>query len=281
MDPNLSFKKICLEDDVIVISSNKVEGSGDWNSLEYQDTTGSKGKKVTNELSFYKMETDEVSERYIAPCFVNGLEAYDGEINLAFDENLISNEYAVKLCLDYEVKKRKKLECKANENTLADTGSDINTMPCRIYETLGREKMNKVDRGITMINHTKAEAMRILTSVLYQVGVMTIIAKFIILDIPIDRDAPILVRIVLNFIKSAESRANSTQESKPDQEARFFKNKYTMKLNFSKLQSLRIISAQRSKPNPPNANSKSPGAYCVNFPKFVRRTEVAKRSKFK
>ncbi|GJY44038.1 retrotransposon ORF1 [Tanacetum coccineum] len=54
------------------------------------------------------METDEVSEWYIAPCFVNGLDAYDGEINLALDGNLISNEYAVKLCLDYEVKKRNK-----------------------------------------------------------------------------------------------------------------------------------------------------------------------------
>nr|GEW37387.1 hypothetical protein [Tanacetum cinerariifolium] len=48
------------------------------------------------------MEMDEISERYIAPCFVNGLKAYDGEVNLEFDENLISNEYAVKLCLDYE-----------------------------------------------------------------------------------------------------------------------------------------------------------------------------------
>nr|GEV47043.1 hypothetical protein [Tanacetum cinerariifolium] len=53
------------------------------------------------------METNEVSERYIAPCFWNGLEAYDGEINLAFDENLISNEYVVKL-LDYEVNKANK-----------------------------------------------------------------------------------------------------------------------------------------------------------------------------
>ncbi|GKC54829.1 hypothetical protein Tco_1077574 [Tanacetum coccineum] len=43
------------------------------------------------------METDEISERYIAPCFMNGLEAYDGEINLAFDENLISNEFAGEL----------------------------------------------------------------------------------------------------------------------------------------------------------------------------------------
>ncbi|GJZ85454.1 hypothetical protein Tco_0650793, partial [Tanacetum coccineum] len=55
------------------------------------------------------METDEVSERYIKLCFVNGLDAYDGEINLALDENFISNEYAVKLCLDYEVKKGNKV----------------------------------------------------------------------------------------------------------------------------------------------------------------------------
>ncbi|GKB53444.1 hypothetical protein Tco_0904197 [Tanacetum coccineum] len=246
---------------------------------------------------------------YIAPYFVNGLEAYDGEVNLAFDENLISNEYVVKLCLDYAVKKEKKLddsektgkssddwdqlldfnfdnvpkfreelppfvykmgkinrnkkramenlnlfyqdirpsssagghltqeevakealairinqkyalleverhviktmayhdkykkildevwkdkveldgktvkedeeslksikgealkekddpgafifpirlEGKVNENALTDTGSDINTMPYQIFETLGREDMKKIDRGITMINHT-------------------------------------------------------------------------------------------------------------------------------
>ncbi|GKC32550.1 hypothetical protein Tco_1039844 [Tanacetum coccineum] len=62
-------------------------------------------------LSFYRMGNimRVVCERYITPCFVNGLEAFDGEVNLAFDENLISNEFAVKLCLDYEVKKGKKL----------------------------------------------------------------------------------------------------------------------------------------------------------------------------
>nr|GEU80337.1 hypothetical protein [Tanacetum cinerariifolium] len=276
------------------------------------------------------METDEVSEWYIAPCFVNGLDAYDGEINLAFDENLISNEYAVKLCLDYEVKKENKivkkelifalrgelylvkfiinlkedegehgvilgrsfirlvngivdfssedqlldfnfddipqldgeglsqfvckmgksshnkkramenlnlfyqdikpsspvletmayndkykkvlddiwkdkveldgmiaeekeeaiekvkgealkekddteafifpirLEGKSNETALADTGPDINTMPYRIYEQLGREEIKKVDRRITMINHTQTEAMGILMNVLCQ-----------------------------------------------------------------------------------------------------------------
>nr|GEZ70623.1 DNA-directed DNA polymerase [Tanacetum cinerariifolium] len=86
-----------------------------------------------------------------------------------------------------------RLEVNVNENVLADTGSDINTMPYRIYETLGKEEMKKVDRGIMMINHTHAEAIGILTNILCQVGVTIIIAKFIILDIPIDRDAPIVV----------------------------------------------------------------------------------------
>ncbi|GJT32458.1 hypothetical protein Tco_0922877 [Tanacetum coccineum] len=63
-----------------------------------------------------------------------------------------------------------KLEGKVNENALADTGSDINTMPYRIFETLGREDMKKIDRGITMINHTQAEAMGKLSNVLCQVG---------------------------------------------------------------------------------------------------------------
>ncbi|GKA37751.1 retrovirus-related pol polyprotein from transposon TNT 1-94 [Tanacetum coccineum] len=358
MDLISSLGRICLGEDVYGSPSEKVVGHRDWDALEYTDTVGSKEKKVTKALSFYKMETDEVSERYIAPCFVNGLDAYDGEINLALDENLISNEYAVKLCLDYEVKKGNKVvkiepivalkgelyflkfiinlkeddvepevifgrsfmrlvngivdfgsgvitvypkqdpfeddsekteksmddwdqlldfdfddipqldgeelsslvckmeksnrnkkramknlnlfypdiepslstrrhltqeeavkealalrisqkfalleevrpvlkttkfEGKINENALADTGSDINTMPYRIYEKLGREEIKKVDRGITMINHTQAEPMGILMNVLCQVGVTTIIAKFMILYIPIDRDAPIVV----------------------------------------------------------------------------------------
>nr|GEZ66792.1 hypothetical protein [Tanacetum cinerariifolium] len=237
-------------------------------------------------MVFHQIDTKEVSDRFVAPCFVNGLEAYDGEINLRVEENMISNEYAVKLCLEHEVKRGNKvvkkeiifalredineeekilndwdhlldfnfddipllgeeellpfvykmgkrnhkkkismetlslfyqdigtsslagghltqeeatkealgirisqkfsllekeeeikrikgealkekddprafifpirLEGKVKENVLADTGSDINTMSYRIYETLRREEMKKVNRGITMINHTHA-----------------------------------------------------------------------------------------------------------------------------
>ncbi|GJW68470.1 reverse transcriptase domain-containing protein [Tanacetum coccineum] len=103
MDPNLSLGKICLGEDVVVISSDKVEGSRDWNSPEFQDTANSGKKKETKGMVFYQMDTEEVSDRFVDPCFVNGLEAYDGEINLGVEENMISNEYAVKLCLEHEV----------------------------------------------------------------------------------------------------------------------------------------------------------------------------------
>ncbi|GJS64848.1 retrovirus-related pol polyprotein from transposon TNT 1-94 [Tanacetum coccineum] len=250
-------------------------------------------------MVFHQMETKEVSDRFVAPCFVNGLEAYDGEINLGVEENMISNEYAVKLCLEHEVKRgnnvvkkellialrgkiyfvkfiiQKKmmlnlgpiietmayhdkykevldevwkdkveldgkivkeeeeavkrikgealkekdnpgafifpirLEGHVNENALADTGSDINTMPFRVYVQLGRVDMKKVDRGITMINHTQVEAMGILTNVLCQVGVTTLIAKFLILDILIDRDSPIV--FVRGFLRTIGGIVNTPE----------------------------------------------------------------------
>nr|GEV54848.1 hypothetical protein [Tanacetum cinerariifolium] len=55
-------------------------------------------------MVFYKIETEEISDRFVAPCFINGLEAYDGEINLGVEENMTLNEFAVKLCLEHEVK---------------------------------------------------------------------------------------------------------------------------------------------------------------------------------
>ncbi|GJW67739.1 hypothetical protein Tco_0122163 [Tanacetum coccineum] len=55
------------------------------------------------------MDTEEISDRFVAPYFVNGLEAYDVEINLGVEENMISNEFVVKLCLDHEVKRGNKV----------------------------------------------------------------------------------------------------------------------------------------------------------------------------
>nr|GEU46798.1 hypothetical protein [Tanacetum cinerariifolium] len=56
----------------------------------------------------------------------------------------------------------------------------------------GEESIIKIKgEAISMLDHSKAEPMGLLSNVLCQVGVTTIIAKFLIL--PIDRDTPILV----------------------------------------------------------------------------------------
>ncbi|GJS05027.1 hypothetical protein Tco_0321535 [Tanacetum coccineum] len=102
-----------------------------------------------------------------------------------------------------------RLEGKGNENELADTRSNINTMPYRIFETIGREDIKKVDRGITIIDHTQAEAIGKLSNVLCQVRVTTIIIKFIILDIPIDCDAPIMVG--RGFLRTMGSLLNTSE----------------------------------------------------------------------
>ncbi|GJX32877.1 hypothetical protein Tco_0242732 [Tanacetum coccineum] len=86
-----------------------------------------------------------------------------------------------------------RLEGKINLNALADTGSDINVMPYRVYKELGREEVMDVKIGITMLNNSKAEPMGLLKDVMCQVGVTTIITKFLIMDMPIDIDTSILV----------------------------------------------------------------------------------------
>ncbi|GJZ44476.1 hypothetical protein Tco_0591731 [Tanacetum coccineum] len=109
MDQISSVGKPCDGKNVINISNEKSEWNNDWSTPKYRDTAISENKRVRKVFTFYKMETDEISDRYIAPCFVNGLEAYDGEINLGNEENMISNEFAVKLCLDYEERLEKKV----------------------------------------------------------------------------------------------------------------------------------------------------------------------------
>nr|GEV68610.1 hypothetical protein [Tanacetum cinerariifolium] len=273
---------------------------------------------------FHKIETEEISDRFVSPCFVYGLEAYDGEINLGVEENMISNEFVVNLCFEHEMKFGNKVVKKeliialrgeiyfvkfiinpeeddveprvvlgrsilrltkvivdfGNETIIIypkldpflvsseeeeKIGPSMSTRTPLTQEEAEREAlaistyeryslleeerpvietmaysdkykkilyeicldkmlldgMNKeveeaiirikrealiekddpgsfrgsteCKKGILMLNHLKAEPMGLLSNVLCQVGVTIIIAKLLILDMPIDRDALILV----------------------------------------------------------------------------------------
>nr|GEW24638.1 hypothetical protein [Tanacetum cinerariifolium] len=265
------------------------------NSPKFQDTANS-GKKGNEGYGFLPNGTEEVSDRFVALCFVNGLEAYDGEISLGVDENMISNESFLRMTkaiidfrvgtiiiypdidpffeetegeekinddwdhlLDFNIddvpllgtsssaaghltqeeeakeviaiKMSQKFALLEEERPIIETmayndkykkildevrkdkveldGKIVKEEEDAIYKTLGIEDIKKVDRGITMINHTQTEAIGILLNVLCQVGVTTLIAKFLILDIRIDRDSLIVVgrgflRIINGIINTLE-----------------------------------------------------------------------------
>ncbi|GKA73482.1 reverse transcriptase domain-containing protein [Tanacetum coccineum] len=106
-----------------------------------------------------------------------------------------------------------RIEARFDFHALVDTGSNINVLPYHIYVKLGRDQVKPVSNKITMLDHSKAEPIGILNDVLCQVGVTTIIAKILILDIRVDRDVPIVVGrsfiytcgIILNTIKGTTS----------------------------------------------------------------------------
>nr|GEV35698.1 hypothetical protein [Tanacetum cinerariifolium] len=109
MDLNTSIGRSCLGESDHILLSDKIESEGNWDGPEYQDTTDSGKRKEVKAFTFHRMETEEVSERYITPCFVECLDTYDGETDLEYEKNMISNEFVVKLCLEYEVKNDEKL----------------------------------------------------------------------------------------------------------------------------------------------------------------------------
>ncbi|GJT07204.1 diacylglycerol kinase 4-like protein [Tanacetum coccineum] len=309
MDPHTSLGCLCMGEQHGISLNDRFESEGQWEGPEYEDTSDSGKKKETKAFTFYQMETKEVSERYITPCFVSGLHAYDGETNLEYEKNMISNEFVVKLCLDYEEKEGEKvvkmkllvslkgelyfvkLIINPEEDNvepsvifgrsflritkgIVDFGNGILTIypnlisfidgseddleailasvnvsdipPLDITDippftmgvgadyririingahltvifdeisSSGKESSQdrlRLSHIITMLDHSKAKPMGILKDVLCQVGVTTILAKFLILDIPVDRDVPIVIgrsflytyRSILKTIKGTTS----------------------------------------------------------------------------
>ncbi|GJX54739.1 reverse transcriptase domain-containing protein [Tanacetum coccineum] len=82
-----------------------IKSEGEWSGPEYLDTTDTGKKNETKAYTFHRMESEEVCERYITPCFMEGLDAFDGVTDLEYEKNLILNEFVVKLGLTYEVMK--------------------------------------------------------------------------------------------------------------------------------------------------------------------------------
>ncbi|GKD05111.1 hypothetical protein Tco_1180085, partial [Tanacetum coccineum] len=76
------------------------------------------------------------------------------------------------------------LEGKYDTHALADTGLNINILPYGIYVKIRKGEAKPRANKIKMLDHSKAEPIGILRDVLFQIGVTTILARFLVLDIP-------------------------------------------------------------------------------------------------
>ncbi|GKA82457.1 hypothetical protein Tco_0789205 [Tanacetum coccineum] len=181
---------------------------------------GSRDKKKVMENIMYFNNGARSSSSFGTPLTQEEAEkrALAHNIGMRLDGMINPEEERVMVKVKWQMLKEKKdpgaflfpirLEGRMNENALADTGYYTNTMPYRIYEQLGRDDIMKEERNITMINYIEAEVTGRLVNVLYQVGFTTLSAKFLILEIPIDRDAPIVIR----KIRTAKSDSDDEED---------------------------------------------------------------------
>ncbi|GJR40220.1 putative reverse transcriptase domain-containing protein [Tanacetum coccineum] len=103
-----------------------------------------------------------------------------------------------------------RLEGKYNYHALVDTGSNINMMPYRIYELLDRDKVKLRSDKVRILDHLNAKTIGRLLDVLCEVGVTTILANFMLLDVPVERDVPIIVG--RNFMYTCGAIMNTIKE---------------------------------------------------------------------
>ncbi|GKC94311.1 hypothetical protein Tco_1159753 [Tanacetum coccineum] len=168
-----SMGKMCLGKDVIEISSDRNEGSGDWDSPEYKDTAGSGGKKEPEALVFHKMDTEEDSDRdEEGKPNLDDLETLH---DFNFDEvPQTETDLPSMVCKIGKGSRNKK---KVMENIMyfnndvgpsssigirltqeeAEKRALAHNISMRIYEQLGRDDIMKEDKNIIMINYTEAE----------------------------------------------------------------------------------------------------------------------------
>ncbi|GJV86411.1 retrotransposon ORF1 [Tanacetum coccineum] len=106
------------------------------------------------------------------------------------------------------------LEEKFDFHALIDTGSNINMIPYRIYELLDREKVKPRIDKVRMIDHSKAKTMGRLLDVLCQVEITTILANFMLLDVLVDRDVPIIVgrSFIMAKVRNVHEESDSDDE---------------------------------------------------------------------
>ncbi|GJV24332.1 putative ribonuclease H-like domain-containing protein [Tanacetum coccineum] len=78
-------------------------------------------------------------------------------------------------------------------SALADTGSSISVLPFILYKNLGLGDLRPYYSNLTMADNRQAKAMREVRNVRIQIGYQAYLTNFLVLDIPVDNELPLLL----------------------------------------------------------------------------------------
>lgn len=96
MDPNSSIGRMCLDKGNSLVENDRVESVGNWDGDSTWDTTDSGKQKEVKAYTFFRMENEDGTwDRYMTPCYVEGVNAFDGVTDLDCDKNFVSQEVVI------------------------------------------------------------------------------------------------------------------------------------------------------------------------------------------
>ncbi|GJR97566.1 putative ribonuclease H-like domain-containing protein [Tanacetum coccineum] len=78
-------------------------------------------------------------------------------------------------------------------NTLADMGASVSVLPYCLFMNLGLGDPKPYNSNLTMADNTQAKAMGEVKNVRIQIGYQAYLVDFLILDIPVDKELPLLL----------------------------------------------------------------------------------------
>ncbi|GJQ92788.1 hypothetical protein Tco_0003927 [Tanacetum coccineum] len=188
MDPHTRLGRLCMDEHHKITFSDMIETEGDWSGPEYLDTTDSGKKKEVKASTFHRMESKEIYEEILIS---NECEKFvNGKLLTAWKSELYFVGFVINMEED-DVEPYEEIEL---EDEMV--GEELIRGYKAIKEKGDPEVLDQVkprSDKMRMLDHLNAKTIGCLLDVLCQVGVTTILANFMLLDVLIDRDVPIIV----------------------------------------------------------------------------------------
>ncbi|GJZ08034.1 putative ribonuclease H-like domain-containing protein [Tanacetum coccineum] len=84
-------------------------------------------------------------------------------------------------------------------STLADTGASVSVLPYCLFKNLGLGDPKPYNSNLTMADNTQAKAMGEVKNVRIQIGYQAYLVDFLVLDISVDKELPLLCPFFRNY----------------------------------------------------------------------------------